>query len=97
MILPNDITTLKTGITENIGQRIIVKGSLGRSKFFEKEAIIDKTYPILFILKYDDEERNVTFSYKDVLTGTVELNVFDGKEYSPIIPPIEHMKQKKLI
>ncbi len=97
MILPNDITTLKTGITENIGQRIIVKGSLGRSKFFEKEAIIEKTYPNLFILKYDDEERNVTFSYKDVLTGTVELNVFDGKEYSPIIPPIEHMKQKKLI
>lgn len=97
MILPNDITTLKTGITENIGQKIIVKGSLGRSKVFEKNATIEKAYPNLFILKYDDEERNVTFSYKDVLTGTVELNLFDGKEYSPIIPPIEHMKKKKLV
>ena len=96
MILPNDITNLKSDISEKIGQKIIVKGALGRSKFFERGATIEKTYPNLFIVKYDDEERNVTFSYKDVLTGTVELNVFDGKEYSPIMQPIEHIKKRKL-
>ena len=73
MILPNDITNLKTDITDKIGQKIIVKGTLGRSRFFEKEATIEKTYPNLFIVKYDDEERNVTYSYKDVLTRTVEV------------------------
>ena len=31
MILPNDITSLKTDITEKIGQKIIVKGAIGRS------------------------------------------------------------------
>ena len=36
MILPNDITNLKTDITDKIGQKIIVKGALGRSKFFVK-------------------------------------------------------------
>lgn len=95
MILPNDITSLKTDITEKIGQKIIVKGALGRSKFFEKEATIEKTYPNLFIVKYDDEERNVTYSYKDVLTRTVEVEVYDGEGYSPLIPPLVDAKKIK--
>ena len=95
MILPNDITNLKTDITEKIGQKIIVKGALGRSRFFEKEATIEKTYPNLFVVKYDDEERNVTYSYKDVLTRTVEVEVYDGEGYSPLIPPIVETKKVK--
>ena len=95
MILQNDITNLKTDITDKIGQKIIVKGTLGRSRFFEKEATIEKTYPNLFVVKYDDEERNVTYSYKDVLTRTVEVNVFDGEGYSPLIPPLVDVKKQK--
>ena len=95
MILPNDITYLKTDITDKIGQKIIVKGTLGRSRFFEKEATIEKTYPNLFVVQYDDEERNVTYSYKDVLTRTVEVNVFDGEGYSPLIPPLVDVKKQK--
>jgi len=96
MILPNDITNLKTDITDKIGQKIIVKGTLGRSRFFEKEATIEKTYPNLFIVKYDDEERNVTYSYKDVLTRTVEVEVYDGEGYSPLIPPAVETKKVKV-
>lgn len=96
MILPNDITNLKTDITDKIGQKIIVKGTLGRSKFFEKEATIEKTYPNLFVVKYDDEERNVTYSYKDVLTRTVEVEVFDGAGYSPLIPPAVDTKKVRV-
>jgi len=94
MILPNDITNLKTDITDKIGQKIIVKGTLGRSRFFEKEATIEKTYPEIFIVKYDDEERNVTYSYKDILTRTVEVDVYDGAGYSPLIPP--NVEDKKI-
>ena len=96
MILPNDITNLKTDITDKIGQKIIIKGTLGRSRFFEKEATIEKTYPNLFIVKYDDEERNVTYSYKDVLTRTVEVEVYDGEGYSPLIPPAVETKKVKV-
>lgn len=95
MILKNDITSLKTNIADNIGQKIIVKGTLGRSKFFEKEAVIEKTYPNLFIIKYEEEKRNVTYSYTDVLTRTVEVQVFNGEEYSPLIPPITETKKRK--
>ena len=97
MICSKDITNLKSNIFDKIGQKIIVKGTLGRSRFFEKEATIEKTYPNLFIVKYNDEERNVTYSYKDVLTRTVEVDVFDGEGYSPLVPPIlETKKQKNL-
>ncbi len=42
MICRTDISSLKTDITDKIGQKIIVKGSLGRSKEFEKEGTIEK-------------------------------------------------------
>ena len=95
MICPNDIATLKTDINEKIGQKIIVKGSLGRSKSFEKEATIQKAYPSLFVIKYTEENRNVSYSYTDVLTRTVEVDVFDGNSYSPLIPPDTVSKVKK--
>ena len=88
MICKSDITNLKTDIGEMIGQKIIVKGSLGRSKTFEKEATIEKAYPNIFVVKYEENERNVTYSYTDVLTRTVEVEVFDGQNYSPLIPPL---------
>ena len=40
MICKSDIASLKTDIFEKVGQKIIVKGSLGRSKAFEKEATL---------------------------------------------------------
>ncbi len=97
MICPSDIANLKTDINEMVGQKIIVKGSLGRCKSFEKEATIEKTYPNIFVIKYEEEKRNVTYSYTDILTRTVEVDVFDGTGYSPLIPPaVETKKQKNL-
>lgn len=87
MICRSDIANLKTDILEKVGQKIIVKGSLGRSKAFEKEATIEKAYPNIFVVKYEENNRNVTYSYTDVLTRTVEVEVFDGDSYSPLIPP----------
>ncbi len=95
MICKDDITNLKTDIAENIGQKIMVKGTLGRSKFFEKEATIEKAYPNLFIVKYDENDRNVTYSYTDVLTRTVEVSLFDGENYNPIVPPTVEVKKHK--
>lgn len=87
MILKNDITHLKADINQKVGQKIIVKGSLGRCKTFEEKATIEKAYPNIFVVKYEENERNVTYSYTDVLTRAVEVQVFDGESYSPLIPP----------
>lgn len=93
MICKSDIANLKTDIIEKIGQKIIVKGSLGRSKAFEKEATLEKAYPNIFVVKYEENDRNVTYSYTDVLTRTVEVEVFDGSSYSPLIPPAPKTKK----
>ena len=52
-----------------------------------QEATIEKAYPNIFVVKYEENNRNVTYSYTDVLTRTVEVEVFDGDSYSPLIPP----------
>ncbi len=96
LICREDITNLKTDIGEKIGQKIIVKGALGRSKSFEKEATIEKVYPNIFVVKYEENNRNVTYSYTDVLTRTVDVQVFDGQEYSPLIPPPVEVTKNKL-
>ena len=72
MIFQNDIMNLKTDIGQKIGQKIIVKGTLGRSKVYEEA---------------------------DVLTRTVEVQVYDGVKYSPLIPPEyeEKFKSKKVV
>lgn len=95
MIYRDDFTSLKTDIKENIGQKIIVKGTSGRSKYFEKEATIEKAYPNLFIVKYDENDINVTYSYTDVLTRIVEVKLFDGENFNPIIPPLVEAKKNK--
>ncbi len=95
LICRSDIANLKTDILEKVGQKIIVKGSLGRSKAFEKEATIEKAYPNIFVVKYEENNRNVTYSYTDVLTRTVEVEVFDGDSYSPLIPEVNEIKRKK--
>ena len=97
MIYKDDITNLRGDLEEKVGQKIIVKGTLGRSKFFEKEATLEKAYPNLFVVKYNQEEGNVTYSYTDVLTRTIDLQIFDGENYSSVMPPApEETKRMKL-
>lgn len=97
MICRADISNLKTDIFEKVGQKIIVKGSLGRSKTFEKEATLEKAYPNIFVVRYEENNRNVTYSYTDVLTRTVEVDVFDGETYSPLIPPQPEIKKEEAL
>ena len=63
--------------------------ALGRSKSFEKEATIEKAYPSIFVVRYDENDRSVSYQYKDVLTRSVEVDVFDGEGYSPLVPPTQ--------
>ncbi len=96
MICSTDILNLKTDILDKIGQKIIVKGSLGRNKSFEKEATIEKAYSNIFTVKYNEGARNATYSYTDILTRTVEVQVLNGDTYSPLIPPAEQIIKKKM-
>ncbi len=97
MICSTDIIKLKSNIFDKIGQKIIVKGSLGRNKFFEKEATIDKVYSNIFTVKYNEGTRNATYSYTDVLTRTVEVQVLkEDNTYAPLIELKEQESKRRV-
>ena len=97
MICKTDISNVKTDILDRVGQKIIVKGSLGRSKEFEKEGTLEKAYSNLFIVKYEENDRTASYTYTDLLTRNIELAVLDEGEFSPLLPPIVVQSKRKRV
>ena len=86
MICQDDISNIKTELKENIGRKIMIRGAMGRKRFFEEEAIIENTYSNIFIVKNQDKETNASYRYTDILTNELQISIFDGKEYFPLVP-----------
>ncbi len=88
MIEKSNISEVKKNIEDCVGQKVLLRGSLGRNKTFEKEGTLVNTYPNIFVVKMDDSQRNVTYTYTDVLTKTVELGVNNKGNYNSILETI---------
>lgn len=87
MILKNDISTIKTELDDRKGQKIIIKGTLGRNKAFEEEAVIKGTYSNVFIVENKEKDTNASYRYTDILTKELEVSIYDGQKYSPLVLP----------
>lgn len=87
MILRNDISTIKAELDNRIGQKIIIKGAKGRNKTFEEETVIKDTYANFFLVEGKKRETNVSYKYTDILTKELEVSIYDGQNYSPLILP----------
>ena len=85
MIEKCNIDEVKKNIEGCVGQKVLLRGSLGRNKSFEKEGTLVNTYPNIFVVKMDDSQRNVTYSYTDVLTKSVELGIDVNGSYNSIL------------
>ena len=85
MIEKSNINEVKKNIEGCVGQKVLLRGSLGRNKSFEKEGTLVNTYPNIFVVKMDDSQRNVTYSYTDVLTKSVELGIDVNGSYNSIL------------
>ena len=87
-IYRSEIANLRKNIGENIGQKIIIKESPGkRSKPQEKSAVIENTYQTYFRVKFEDADRVGSYNYTDLFTRTVEVSMYNGEEYAPLVPP----------
>ena len=86
MIYKNEISELKKDFETNIGQKIVVKGSLGRNRLFEKEGVISEASTNLFVINFDEKNKKASYQYTHVLTKDIEVELFDGMNYVPIIP-----------
>ncbi|QQK07978.1 Veg family protein [Miniphocaeibacter halophilus] len=69
---------LKNQVRKNIGKKVVVKADKGRNKIITKTGIIENVFPSLFTIKVVnefDQERTVSYTYTDLLTSTVELQI----------------------
>ncbi len=67
---------IRTDLENMMGDRMRLKSNMGRSKIMEREGVLVQTHPSLFVVKVEekrDRTARVSYSYADVLTGTVEL------------------------
>jgi uncharacterized protein Veg len=74
---------IRTDLEDLMGTRMRLRANMGRSKIIEREGILEQTHPALFVVKVDekrDRTARVSYSYVDVLTGTVELSHVDSGE-----------------
>ena len=73
------ISNIKTRFEELIGEDIVITVEAGRRRTRTHEGRLSEAYPSVFIVELDNEEEEdlyerVSFSYRDVLTNTIEVD-----------------------
>ena len=96
-IYRSEIADLRKNIGENIGQKIIIKESPGkRSKPQEKSAIIENVYNSYFRVKFEDANRVGSYNYTDLFTRSVEVSMYNGESYEPLVQPQLEVKKTRI-
>ena len=74
-----DINKVKLSVDRNIGSKVKIRANRGRHKIDVAEGVICKTYQSIFLVeienKADDTVQTVSFSYTDVLTKDVQMQL----------------------
>ncbi len=75
----SDIRKVKSSVDKNIGNKVKIRANRGRHKIDITEGIIRETYPSIFLVevinKIDDSTQKISFSYTDVLTNDVQMQL----------------------
>ncbi len=96
-IYRSEIADLRKNIEENIGQKIIIKESPGkRSKPQEKSAVIENVYQSYFRVKFEDADRVGSYNYTDLFTRSVEVSMYNGETYEPLVQPQLEIKKTRV-
>ena len=67
-----NINIIKTEINNKLNSKVLVSVYGMRNRVNRLEGILYKTYPNLFTVLVDGEEKS--FCYRDVITGDVKIN-----------------------
>ncbi|MDR1773308.1 MAG: Veg family protein [Clostridioides sp.] len=70
---------IRRTLEKHIGKKILLKANKGRKQVITKEGILEKVYPSVFVVKLDDADcgyPRISYSYADLLTSNVKLQVF---------------------
>ncbi len=83
MISKNSLLEVKKHMESCIGQEIYIRANLGRNKQVEKVGVIDGVFPNLFVVKEQDTEHKMSYTYADLLTNSLEITMRETGE--PVI------------
>ncbi|MCR5625053.1 MAG: Veg family protein [Lachnospiraceae bacterium] len=74
-----DIKKVRLSVDKNIGSKVKIRCNRGRHKIDVTEGVISQTFPSIFIVdvenKLDSSIQKVSYSYTDVLTKDVRLQL----------------------
>lgn len=72
---------IKNELSEHIGKEVIVKANRGRKRIVTRKGVLAAVYPSLFVISIasDDDrtDRNISFTYADILTSTVKIMILE--------------------
>lgn len=75
------VELIKRELSHHIGKHVILRANKGRKKIVTKRGVLEAVYPSLFVISIDNEEslgnRNVSYTYADVLTSTVQITILE--------------------
>lgn len=80
------LANLKKGMANLVGQKVLLKKTLGKSKTMEKTVVVEETYPWTFCVKVGEELKE-SYTYADVLSKNVEVSIYDGENFNPYTAP----------
>ena len=78
------LDNIRVSLEKHLGKRILLKANKGRKQIMTRRGILENVYPSVFIVKLEasgNAYQRVSYSYSDLLTENVKLQVF--KESKP--------------
>lgn len=68
---------IRQSLESSVGKKVKLRANRGRRRVIEAEGVIENTYPKLFVVRLDKQSavRRMSYTYVDVLTETVELQI----------------------
>lgn len=78
------IDNIKSILRQNIGKEVSVAVVKGRHRYKINCCTIENVYPSIFVIKATDEhtgnEKKISYSYSDILTGTLVIRNYCQEE-----------------
>ena len=74
----NILIRIRKDIEKCVGKKVRLRANKGRKRTVVRDGILEAAYPNLFVVRICNEydsSRKVSYTYTDVLTGTVEVTV----------------------
>ncbi len=79
----SDVSRIHDDLTRRLGSSIKIKANMGRSKIIERVGVLEQVHPALFVVQIKEKQgrsARVSYSYVDILTGTVQVTFPDTGE-----------------